>query len=175
MAHRHRLYSPTLTPEQNEVLFGPTKINSHTYKVDVIFRGRINDVSGLVHSHLEMKKNLASVCDILNDVSLDDDVAFFKEGPKISSLENIACVSPRAPRANLPRVRAPSRPTLPRHVCLLCSNEQGHLCCGMAGITYGRTSSCCLHPARCMRSRSRWRQSNHLPCIVGSKQGQFQH
>ncbi|XP_046354869.2 6-pyruvoyl tetrahydrobiopterin synthase-like isoform X1 [Haliotis rufescens] len=88
----HRLHSNKLTDEENAKVFG--KCNNpnghgHNYKVEVVLRGPVDPVTGMVFNLVDLKKYMAEgVMAIVDHKHLDKDVPYFKD--VVSSAENIA-------------------------------------------------------------------------------------
>jgi 6-pyruvoyltetrahydropterin/6-carboxytetrahydropterin synthase len=82
----HRLHSPFLSIEENEKLYG--KCNNpnghgHNYKVEVIVKGEVNPLTGMVMNLEDLKKCIKiAVMDILDHKNLDHDVPYFKDTPR---------------------------------------------------------------------------------------------
>ncbi|CAG8541563.1 12776_t:CDS:2 [Rhizophagus irregularis] len=100
----HRLHSPSLSDEENEKLYG--KCNNpnghgHNYKVEVIVKGKIDPLTGMVMNLEELKECIKiTVMNVLDHKNLDHDVPYFKNIPsltnnnfsleKLSTSENLA-------------------------------------------------------------------------------------
>ncbi|CAB4375857.1 PTPS-domain-containing protein [Rhizophagus irregularis] len=88
----HRLHSPSLSDEENEKLYG--KCNNpnghgHNYKVEVIVKGKIDPLTGMVMNLEELKECIKiTVMNVLDHKNLDHDVPYFKNIPSTS--ENLA-------------------------------------------------------------------------------------
>ncbi|XP_041361052.1 6-pyruvoyl tetrahydrobiopterin synthase-like [Gigantopelta aegis] len=88
----HRLHSLSLSNEENLKLFG--KCNNpnghgHNYKVEVILRGPVDPVTGMVINLVDLKQYMeAAIMTVLDHKSIDNDVPYFKE--HVSTAENIA-------------------------------------------------------------------------------------
>lgn len=78
----HRLYSNQLSAEENLRLFGKCANpngHGHNYKVEVMVRGEIDPVSGMIANVAELKEIIwAHALDHLDHSNLDCDVDFFK-------------------------------------------------------------------------------------------------
>ncbi|XP_033749959.1 6-pyruvoyl tetrahydrobiopterin synthase-like [Pecten maximus] len=88
----HRLHSTQLSDEENKKIFG--KCNNpnghgHNYSVEVILRGPVDPVTGMVMNLTDLKKfmNMA-IMDVMDHKNVDKDVPYFKN--VISTAENIA-------------------------------------------------------------------------------------
>lgn len=88
----HRLHSPLLTDEENKELYG--KCNNpnghgHNYKVEVIVRGPVDPVTGMVMNLCDLKAYMnKAFMDTLDHKNIDKDVPYFKD--IVSTAENIA-------------------------------------------------------------------------------------
>ncbi|GBB87896.1 hypothetical protein RclHR1_01440011 [Rhizophagus clarus] len=88
----HRLHSPSLSDEENEKLYG--KCNNpnghgHNYKVEVIVKGEIDPLTGMVMNLEDLKECIKiTVMNVLDHKNLDHDVTYFKDIPSTS--ENLA-------------------------------------------------------------------------------------
>ncbi|XP_021368616.1 6-pyruvoyl tetrahydrobiopterin synthase-like [Mizuhopecten yessoensis] len=88
----HRLHSTQLSDEENRKIFG--KCNNpyghgHNYSVEVILRGPVDPVTGMVMNLTDLKKfmNMA-IMDVMDHKNVDKDVPYFKD--VVSTAENIA-------------------------------------------------------------------------------------
>lgn len=88
----HRLHLHSLTPEQNQALYG--KCNNphghgHNYVLEVSVRGAIQPATGQVVSVAGLDKLVHSqIVELLDHRSLNEDVSFFQE--KVPTTENLA-------------------------------------------------------------------------------------
>ncbi|XP_060063703.1 6-pyruvoyl tetrahydrobiopterin synthase-like [Ylistrum balloti] len=88
----HRLNSSELSKEENKEIYG--KCNNpnghgHNYTVEVILRGPVDPVTGMVMNLTDLKKfmNMA-IMDVMDHKNIDKDVPYFKN--VVSTAENIA-------------------------------------------------------------------------------------
>ncbi|KAJ3019805.1 hypothetical protein HKX48_001732 [Thoreauomyces humboldtii] len=107
----HRLHAPKLNDQENLALYG--KCNSknghgHNYKVEVIVKGQLDQVTGMVLNITELKECMkVAVMDVMDHKNLDLDVPYFHDKP--STAENIAVfiwdsLGPLLPRGELHEV-----------------------------------------------------------------------
>jgi len=88
----HRLHSPFLSDEENKNTFG--KCNNpnghgHNYKVEVILRGPVDPVNGMVFNLTDLKQYInEAIMDVLDHKNIDKDVPYFKD--VVSTTENVA-------------------------------------------------------------------------------------
>ncbi|XP_025077605.1 6-pyruvoyl tetrahydrobiopterin synthase-like isoform X2 [Pomacea canaliculata] len=88
----HRLHSHQLSDEENRKLYD--KCNNpnghgHNYKVEVVVRGPVDPVTGMVINLSDLKKYIdESVMSVLDHKNIDKDVPYFKD--VVSTTENIA-------------------------------------------------------------------------------------
>ncbi|RIA94456.1 6-pyruvoyltetrahydropterin synthase, partial [Glomus cerebriforme] len=84
----HRLHSPSLSIEENKKLYG--KCNNpnghgHNYKVEVIVKGEINPLTGMVMNLEDLKECInITVMNVLDHKNLDHDVPYFRDLPSTS-------------------------------------------------------------------------------------------
>ncbi|CAH1796418.1 unnamed protein product [Owenia fusiformis] len=88
----HRLHSPLLSDEENRNIFGKcNNVNGHghNYKVEVILKGKVDPVTGMVLNLVDLKQYInKGVMDVLDHKNIDKDVPYFKS--RVSTAENIA-------------------------------------------------------------------------------------
>lgn len=89
----HRLHNPGWSAERNVAIFG--KCNNanghgHNYRVTVAVRGPIDAESGMVVNLSLVKEEISRVEAVLDHKHLDRDVAYFRDGPVVSTTENVA-------------------------------------------------------------------------------------
>ncbi|KND00469.1 6-pyruvoyl tetrahydropterin synthase/QueD family protein [Spizellomyces punctatus DAOM BR117] len=88
----HRLNTPKLSEEENKTLYGKCNHrhgHGHNYKVEVIVKGQIDPVTGMVLNITELKECMKSaIIDLMDHKNLDVDVQYFHDKP--STAENIA-------------------------------------------------------------------------------------
>ena len=90
----HRLHSKELSDEENQTMFG--KCNNpnghgHNYKVEVIVRGGVHPITGMVINLTDLKKYIhEAVMEPMDHKNLDLDVEYFRD--TVSTAENICCV-----------------------------------------------------------------------------------
>ncbi|KAI9474302.1 MAG: hypothetical protein EXX96DRAFT_581471 [Benjaminiella poitrasii] len=88
----HRLNSPQLSPEENQILYGKCNhpnFHGHNYKVEITLKGEVNPLTGMVMNLVDLKECIKlAVMDPLDHRNLDLDVEFFKT--KASTTENLA-------------------------------------------------------------------------------------
>lgn len=88
----HRLHSSALSADENRKIYG--KCNNpnghgHNYKVEVVVRGGIDPVNGMVLNLTTLKGYMDKyIMTVLDHKNLDKDVDYFKD--KVSTAENIA-------------------------------------------------------------------------------------
>lgn len=88
----HRLYSPELSEEANEKVYGKCSRpngHGHNYKVEVTIHGPVNDQTGMVMDLVELKETIWNeALNQLDHYNLDRDVEYFRSRP--STTENLA-------------------------------------------------------------------------------------
>ncbi|XP_077994915.1 6-pyruvoyl tetrahydrobiopterin synthase-like [Glandiceps talaboti] len=88
----HRLHSPELSDAENKELYGPcNNLNGHghNYKVEVIVKGKVDPVTGMVINLRDLKKHMkVLIMDTLDHKHIDKDVPYFET--VVSTVENIA-------------------------------------------------------------------------------------
>ncbi|XP_070559686.1 6-pyruvoyl tetrahydrobiopterin synthase-like isoform X2 [Ptychodera flava] len=88
----HRLHSRHLSDEENKELYGPCNNangHGHNYKVEVIVKGKVDPVTGMVMNITDLKGFMKScIMEQLDHKNIDLDVPYFKD--KVSTAENIA-------------------------------------------------------------------------------------
>ncbi|KAK7116069.1 6-pyruvoyl tetrahydrobiopterin synthase-like [Littorina saxatilis] len=88
----HRLHSPLLSDEDNKLTYG--KCNNpnghgHNYKVEVIVRGPVDPVTGMVINLTDLKLYInEAIMSLLDHKNIDKDVSYFKD--VVSTTENVA-------------------------------------------------------------------------------------
>ncbi|XP_064608752.1 6-pyruvoyl tetrahydrobiopterin synthase-like [Liolophura sinensis] len=88
----HRLHSQKLSEKDNVDIFG--KCNNpnghgHNYKVEVIVRGPVDPITGMVINLVDLKAYIEkAIMSVLDHKNLDKDVPYFKD--VVSTTENLA-------------------------------------------------------------------------------------
>lgn len=88
----HRLHSTLLSDDENKQVFG--KCNNpnghgHNYKVEVIVRGTVDPVTGMVINLTDLKQYIdEAIMSVLDHKNIDKDVPYFKD--VVSTTENLA-------------------------------------------------------------------------------------
>ena len=88
----HRLHSNALSADENRKIYG--KCNNpnghgHNYKVEVVVRGGVDPVNGMVLNLTTLKGYMDKyIMTVLDHKNLDKDVDYFKD--RVSTAENIA-------------------------------------------------------------------------------------
>ncbi|KAL8570767.1 hypothetical protein ACOMHN_006917 [Nucella lapillus] len=88
----HRLHSPYLSEEENKETYG--KCNNpnghgHNYKVEVVVRGPLDPVTGMVINLTDLKLYInEAIMSVLDHKHIDKDVPYFKD--VVSTTENVA-------------------------------------------------------------------------------------
>ncbi|XP_074600056.1 6-pyruvoyl tetrahydrobiopterin synthase purple [Brevipalpus obovatus] len=89
----HRLHCSKLSAEDNKNIFGKCNNPSghgHNYTLEVTLRGPPDPVTGMVINLTDLKQILIQVVDTVDHKFIDEDVPFFIESGKVSTVENIA-------------------------------------------------------------------------------------
>lgn len=88
----HRLHSKYLSDEENRELYGPCNNpngHGHNYKVDIVVKGKVDPVNGMVINLSDLKKYMKKcIMENLDHKHIDLDVHYFQDKP--STVENIA-------------------------------------------------------------------------------------
>lgn len=87
----HRLFSPHLSDEENQALYGKcynVHGHGHNYVVEATLRGKVDPTTGMVFNITELKRALeTAVMKPLDHKNLDLDIPYFKD--HVSTTENL--------------------------------------------------------------------------------------